>query len=168
MEILRNACTMGVEGVVSKRIDLPYRSGRNGDWTKSKCVMADPFVVVGYVPSKTASGIVGSLVLGFYEAGTLVHAGRVGTGFTLAEAHAMADAFAGIHVTSSLLAKALTREQRAGVRWIEPTLVAQVAYRDVTEGQILRHAVFEHFREDKRPEEIGRPTSFARAGRAAS
>lgn len=161
VEILRNACTMGLEGIVSKRTNLPYRSGRNGDWTKSKCVMADPFVVIGYVPSKTASGIVGSLVLAFYESGDLVYAGRVGTGFTLAEARAMADGFAGLHTRPPALAKALTREQRASVQWIEPKLIAQVAYRDVTDDHVLRHAAFEHFREDKRPDEIGRPPAFA-------
>ena len=160
VEILRKACAMDLEGIVSKRIDQPYRSGRNGDWTKAKCVMADPFVVIGYVPSKTASGIVGSLVMGFYEESTLVYAGRVGTGFTQAEARAMADTFARIHVKPALLAKSLTRQQKAGVRWIEPTLVAQITYRDVTEDQILRQAAFEHFREDKRPEEIGRPATF--------
>ena len=163
-EILREACAMKLEGIISKRSDLPYRSGRNGDWTKSKCVMADPFVVVGYVPSKAGSGTVGSLVLGFYEAGAIVYAGRVGTGFTLAEARAMADGFRAIRRRTPPLSQRLTREQRFGVAWVEPRLVAQVTYRDVTADAVLRHAAFEHFREDKRPDEIVRPAPFRRPG----
>ena len=168
VEILRNACNMGLEGIVSKQIDRPYRSGRYGDWTKSKCVMADPFVVIGYVPSKTAAGIVGSLVLGYYDKAEIVYAGRVGTGFTIAEARAMADALASIERKTAPLKQSLTREQRAGVRWLRPRLVAQVTYRDVTSEAVLRHASFEHFREDKRAEEIVRPASFRRVDKAAA
>ena len=159
-EILARACSMHLEGIVSKRIDLPYRSGRKGDWTKSKCVMADPFVVIGYVPSKAASGIVGSLVLGFYENGNMVYAGRVGSGFTIAEARAMVEGLAVIGVTPPQLAKSLTRAQRFDVQWVEPRLVAQVTYRGVTADYLLRHATFAHFREDKRPIDISRPPAF--------
>lgn len=158
--ILRNACSMGLEGIISKRTDLPYRSGRNGDWTKSKCVMADPFVVIGYVPSKAGTGMVGSLVLGFYEKGEIVYAGRVGTGFSLAEARAMADGLQSTQRQTPPLKQALSREQRAGVLWVTPKLVAQVSYRDVTADRNLRHASFEHFRDDKLPEEITRPPAF--------
>ena len=159
-EIFAQACSMHLEGIVSKRIDLPYRSGRKGDWTKSKCVVADPFVVIGYVPSKAASGIVGSLVIGFYENGDMVYAGRVGSGFTLAEARAMLDGLSVIRVTPPQLAKSLTRDQRFDVQWVAPRLVAQVAYRGVTADCLLRHATFAHFREDKRPLDISRPAAF--------
>lgn len=159
-DVLRNACSIGLEGIISKRTDLPYRSGRNGDWTKSKCVMADPFVVIGYVPSKSGAGMVGSLVLGFYENGGIIYAGRVGTGFSLAEARAMAEGMRAIRRNTPPLRQALTREQRAGVEWVTPKLVAQISYRDVTADRNLRHASFEHFREDKRPAEIIRPPAF--------
>lgn len=162
-QILARSCDMGLEGIVSKRIDLPYRSGRNGDWIKSKCVMTDPFVVIGYVPSNAASGIVGSLVLGFHEGDRLVYAGRVGGGFTVAQARAMAGGLAAIHAPAPPLIKSLTRQQRAGVAWIEPRLVAQVAYRDVTPDGVVRHATFQHFREDKPAAAITRPVTFMRA-----
>lgn len=159
--ILHNACDMKLEGIISKRTDLPYRSGRNGDWTKSKCVMADPFVVIGYVASKAGAGMVGSLVLGFYDNGELVYAGRVGTGFSLAEARAMAEGFKSIARKTPPVKQKLTREQRTGVEWVSPKLVAQVTYRDVTADMNLRHAAFEHFRQDKLADEIVRPPSFA-------
>lgn len=159
-DVLQNACRMGLEGIISKRTDLPYRSGRHGDWTKSKCIMADPFVVIGYVPSKAGAGMVGSLVLGFYDNGAIVYAGRVGTGFSLAEARAMAEGLQSIERKTPPLKQALSREQRAGVVWVAPKLVAQVSYRDVTADRNLRHASFKHFREDKRAEDIVRPPSF--------
>jgi bifunctional non-homologous end joining protein LigD len=78
----RHACKLGLEGIVSKRKDLPYRSGRGGHWLKIKCVQAQELVILGYVPSTAAADMVGSLVLGYYEDGKLVHAGRVGTGWS--------------------------------------------------------------------------------------
>ena len=73
---------MGLEGVVSKRADRPYRSGRREDWLKTKCTDREEFVVAGYVPSTATRRAVGSLVLGYYRGGRLVHAGQVGTGFS--------------------------------------------------------------------------------------
>jgi bifunctional non-homologous end joining protein LigD len=98
---------------VSKRPDRPYHSGRTGDWVKTKCVTSDPFVVIGYVPSKAASGIVGSLVLGFYDNGELVYAGRVGSGFAIPAARALAEGLGSIEMRSAPLRQRLTREQRA-------------------------------------------------------
>jgi bifunctional non-homologous end joining protein LigD len=80
--MLKHACHMGLEGIVSKRRDLRYRSGRGEHWLKIKCVQAQEFVILGYVPSTAGADMVGSLVLGYYEDGKLVHAGRVGTGWT--------------------------------------------------------------------------------------
>jgi bifunctional non-homologous end joining protein LigD len=80
--MLKHACRMGLEGIVSKRKDLPYRSGRGEHWVKVKCVQAQEFVILGYVPSTAGADMVGSLVLGYYEDGKLAHAGRVGTGWS--------------------------------------------------------------------------------------
>jgi bifunctional non-homologous end joining protein LigD len=80
--MLRHACRMGLEGVVSKRKDLPYRSGRGDHWLKIKCTEAQEFVILGYVPSTAGAAFVGSLALGYYDHGKLVYAGRVGTGWT--------------------------------------------------------------------------------------
>ncbi|MGE3295513.1 MAG: non-homologous end-joining DNA ligase, partial [Geminicoccaceae bacterium] len=80
--ILRHACRLSLEGVVSKLRQSPYRSGRGKDWIKSKCSHRQEFVIGGYVPSTTTRDAIGSLVLGYWRDGALVHAGRVGTGFT--------------------------------------------------------------------------------------
>ncbi|MGE0697927.1 MAG: non-homologous end-joining DNA ligase [Hyphomicrobiaceae bacterium] len=159
-KVLAEACRLGLEGVVSKRVDSLYRSGRSGDWIKAKCVLADPFVVAGYVPSRAGSETVGSLVLGYYDGGRLVYAGRVGTGWSLDTAHELWHGLQAIRRGSSALATPLAATQRRDVHWVSPVLVAEVAYRFWTDAGLLRHAVFQHLREDKRPEEIGRPASL--------
>ncbi len=88
-QILQHACKLGLEGIVSKRIDLPYVSGRGEHWIKTKCVEGQEFVLLGYVPSTALPGAVGSLVLGYYERGRLIHAGRAGTGFSADQATAL-------------------------------------------------------------------------------
>ena len=87
--MLRHACRMGLEGVISKRAEAPYRSGRGRDWIKSKCTQRQEFVIAGYVPSKASRNQLGSLVLGYHEDGELKPAGRVGTGFTRNSAAAL-------------------------------------------------------------------------------
>lgn len=159
--ILRNACAMHLEGIVSKRGDLPYRSGRLGDWTKAKCVLADPFVVIGFVDSKAARESVGSLVVGYFDGSKLTYAGRVGSGFSHQEANALWEGLSQIRTTAPALVGALTKEQRDSVKWIEPRLVVQVAYAAWTEDGVLRHATLKHFRDDKLPSQIGRPPSLS-------
>ena len=85
-DILVEACRLGLEGIVSKRKDLPYVSGRGEHWVKSKCMLRQEFVVVGFLPASDRKNAVGSLVLGYYENGRLMHAGRAGTGYSTAEA----------------------------------------------------------------------------------
>ncbi|TJW23725.1 MAG: hypothetical protein E5W83_39465, partial [Mesorhizobium sp.] len=75
--MLEHACRMGLEGIVSKRADASYRSGRGLSWIKSKCTLRQEFVVGGYLPSdKTGRGL-RSLLVGYHEGGKLHYAGRV-------------------------------------------------------------------------------------------
>ena len=80
--MLRHACRLSLEGVISKLRDAPYRSGRGKDWIKSKCSERQEFVVAGYVPSSVSNSAIGSLILGYFEKGKLAYAGRVGTGYS--------------------------------------------------------------------------------------
>src|SRR5262249_7719924 len=80
--LLRHACQMNMEGIVSKRARAPYRSGRNGDWVKTKCSNEQECAVAGYVPSTVDSRAVGALILGYYDESRLRYAGRTGTGFS--------------------------------------------------------------------------------------
>ena len=163
-EILAGAYKIGVEGIVSKSRDKPYRSGRGGDWLKAKCLMADPFVIIGYVNSKAASDAVGSLVLGYYDGPCLIYAGRVGTGFTERVAAELWHQLQPLIMATPRLAGTLAREQQSGVVWVWPNLVARIEYRAWTGDKILRHATFRGLRTDKTAREIGHPLSMLVAG----
>jgi bifunctional non-homologous end joining protein LigD len=147
---------LGLEGMISKRRDAPYRSGRTKDWLKSRCVLSQEFVVVGYVPSTAARRLVGSLVLGFYEAGKLVLAGRAGSGFTQEEAQALFAALEQTQTKASPLDRKPPPETEKGVRWVEPRLIAQVDHHGWTSDGLLWHATFRGLRDDKDVREIVR------------
>jgi bifunctional non-homologous end joining protein LigD len=154
--LLRHACRMGVEGIVSKRADQPYRSGRTEYWLKSKCSQRQEFVIAGYVPSSTSRKAVGSLVLGYYDGDRLVHVGRTGTGFTAGSARSLWAQLEALAAQASPFPARLPAEARRNVRWVRPELVAEIEYRGWTHDGHLRHAAFKGLREDKDPREVVR------------
>ena len=157
--ILRHACRLSLEGVISKLRDGPYRSGRGKDWVKSKCSERQEFVICGYVPSSTSRQAIGSLVLGYYAGGDLVHAGRVGTGYTAAVATDLYRRLERIRLPTSPFAERLSGDAARQVRYVKPQLVAEVEFRTWTADRILRHAAFRGLREDKSATEIVRETA---------
>lgn len=161
--MLRHACRNGLEGVVSKRADAFYRSGRTGDWIKSKCTQRQEFVIAGYAPSQASGRGLGSLVLGVYKNGQLTPAGRVGTGFTVKSAAGLKKTLDRIRTKASPFSVKAPREK--GVVWVEPSLVAEVEFRSWTADNIIRHASFVALRADKKPEEavIEKPADNAPA-----
>lgn len=150
--MLSHACRMGLEGVVSKRADAPYRSGRGRSWIKSKCSQRQEFVIAGYVPSEAAGRKLRSIVAGYYENGELKPAGRVGTGFTVKSASALKKKLDALKSEASPFKGAAARER--GVVWVRPELVAEVEFRAWTASRTLRHAAFLGLREDKPATEI--------------
>ena len=154
--VLRHACRLSLEGVVSKRRDAPYRSGRGKTWVKSKCGHRQEFVVAGYLPSSTTATAIGSLVLGIYDEGRLVHVGRVGTGYTAAVARDLHKRLSAIPAKKSPFAAGHTTDQARGVRFVRPDLVAEVEFAGWTGDGHLRHASFRGLREDKDPADVRR------------
>lgn len=150
--MLSHACRMGLEGVISKRADAPYRSGRGRDWIKSKCTHREEFVIAGYVPSRTSRNQLGSLVVGYYENGELKPAGHVGTGYTRKSAAMLKEKLDPIVAERSPFSGKAGRER--GVVWVKPELVAQVEFGSWTASKTLRHSAFLGLREDKPAGEV--------------
>jgi len=149
------ACRLSLEGIVSKRCDAPYRSGRTKDWLKVKCLNRQEFVVAGFTDPEGGRSGFGALVLGVHEkGGALRHVGRVGTGFSAATLEDLHARMKRIERTSSPFERPPTGRAARGVHWIEPTLVAEVAFTGWTDEGILRHARFEGLREDKPSAEV--------------
>jgi bifunctional non-homologous end joining protein LigD len=152
--MFEHACKLGLEGIVSKRADLPYRRGRGDHWLKVKVTMRQEFIILGYIPSTAAPGLVGALLLGYYDRGTLYYAGRVGTGYSVDQAKKLRDALEAIAAPKPKLGNALPDGAEKGVRWAKPQLVCEVEYRAWTADKLIRQASFKGLREDRPPEEI--------------
>jgi bifunctional non-homologous end joining protein LigD len=155
-DVLREACRMGLEGIVSKRRDLPYESGRSRNWLKTKCVKRQEFVIGGFTdPEGSRSGI-GALLVGVNEKGYLRFAGKVGTGFTmevLGELRKRLDLLEQKECPFTPKPAALLART---AHWVKPELAAEVAFTEWTEDGKIRHPSFQGLREDKRTFEITR------------
>ena len=162
--VLRHACRLSLEGVVSKQADAPYRSGRSKSWIKSKCSARQEFVIGGYVPSSTSPKAIGSLVLGVHDAaGRLEHVGRVGTGFSVSVAAELFKRLDPMRVSDSPFSGKLTAEEARQARFVRPELVAEVEFRAWTADGHLRHASFRGLRDDKPAVEVVREVPRTRS-----
>jgi bifunctional non-homologous end joining protein LigD len=158
-KLFDSLCKQGLEGVVSKRADAPYRVGqRTKTWLKSKCLHRQELVIVGWTPSDKGRGF-RSLLLGLHEDGKLRYAGKVGTGF-------------GMALIDELMAKMQPLERKTapveapraavrGAHWITPKLVAEIAFTEWTDDGVLRHPSFIALREDKPEKDVVREVPAA-------
>ncbi len=147
------ACRLGLEGILSKRRDSRYRSGRGHDWVKTKCQLEQEFVIGGFTdPSGSRVGL-GALLLGVYERGKLIYAGKVGTGFSHAQLETLRKRLAKLEQTTSPFQNP-PRER--GLHWVKPALVAEVGFTEWTKDGNVRHPTFRGLREDKAPTEVRR------------
>lgn len=162
--LLKHACKMGLEGIISKRADAPYRSGRGHDWVKAKCSDRQEFVVAGFAPSSADPHAVGALVLGVYERGKLKYAGRTGTGFTHGTARTLYRRLKALARDSSPFDRPPAEERgKYAPIWAEPQLVAEVDFRGWTHGERVRQASFQGLREDKAAKDVVREVKAAAA-----
>ena len=168
--VLKGICEAGEEGIVSKRVDAPYRSRRGRNWLKIKCTKRQEFVIGGFSPSDKKERPFASLLLGTYEGGRLVYRGRVGTGFDQATMVDLAGRFSSLE-RKSMPFDAVPRERAKDARWLAPRLVAEVDFAEFTDDGHVRHGAFLGLREDKEAEAVTietRVPSKAAAGHSAA
>ncbi|HXU94289.1 MAG TPA: DNA ligase D [Gallionella sp.] len=155
-EFFEEACSLGLEGIMSKRADAPYRSGRSELWLKVKCATQHAeFVVGGYTPPAGARSGFGALLLGAFRDGRLEYAGRVGTGFSTRQLEQLHAQLQKQEIPESPFAPSPALPTSRGVHWVKPTLVIAVEYAERTRDGLLRIPSFLGIREDIEPEEVG-------------
>lgn len=164
-EFLRQACAHGLEGIISKRSASPYREGRSRDWLKVKCSRREEFVVVGFTePSSRRHGI-GALLLATRSRGKgLVFAGRVGSGFTERFVAELRPVLEALELPRCPLEGLVPADAGAAFHWVQPCLVAEVAYAGWTADGLLRHPSFKGLRQDVPASAVTRDAADAPGG----
>ncbi len=154
-EYLDEACSKGWEGLIAKRADGPYRGGRSRDWLKLKCVARQELVIGGWTEPQGSRHGLGALLVGHHRDGSLVYAGRVGTGFDDAALDHLSTLLDGIPRDDPPFADP---PGGPGLHWVEPQLVCEVGFTEWTTAGRLRHPRFLGLRDDKDPAEVVRET----------
>ncbi len=150
----REACAKGAEGILAKRAESRYVSGRSADWLKVKCVQQQEFVIGGYTAPQGARAHLGALLVGYYQSGKLRYAGKVGTGYDRDTLELLSRKLIPLHRRTSPFAPGPV--PAGEVRWVTPKLVAQIGFGEWTGAGLLRHPRFLGLREDKVAQEVRR------------
>lgn len=164
-EFFAQASAHGLEGIMSKRADRPYISGRGRDWLKIKSKQGEEFVIGGYSRSEVRGKPFSSLLLGTFADGKLIYSGKVGTGFDAGTFTSLAKRFAPLERARSPFEEVPAAERKDAV-WLEPKLVAQVEFAEKTRDGRLRHPSFKGLREDKPSREVHGEMADEEAGMA--
>lgn len=154
--LLNSACQMQMEGLIGKRLGSPYVSRRSSDWIKLKCKHRQEFVVVGFTDPKGSRNAFGALLLGLHDrdSGQLRYAGKVGTGFNEVTLKRIYEQLKPLKAKKPSVVNPPSGFEAKGVHWLKPSLLAEVAFAEMTKDGSVRHAVFHGLRDDKPAEDI--------------
>jgi bifunctional non-homologous end joining protein LigD len=155
VELFKEACRKGWEGLMAKRADSPYVPTRSKDWLKFKCGHGQELVIGGFTEPRGSRVEFGALLLGYYRDGRLQYAGKVGTGFDTDTLHELGAKMRELARKDPPFENPQTIKER-GVTWVEPRLVGEVGFTEWTRDGRLRHPRFLGLRDDKSAQEVVR------------
>jgi len=163
-DVMRAACKLGLEGIVSKKADSLYKSGRQESWVKSKCHLTDNFPIIAFVEKLGADPRrIASLYIGRHEGGKLLYGGKIVTGFTDAEKQEIREALDPFIQKKSPLDVPIDKPKAT---WLRPVVEAEIAYSAKTDEGLVRHGSFKGLRDDLATVELPKPSGPAIKQRA--
>ncbi len=157
-KVFAKACALGAEGIVSKLAQAKYASSRSSAWLKVKCTGEQEFVIGAFTPPSKGGHGIGALLLGYYQGGKLMYAGRAGTGFTQQTQRSLRTQLDALTRKTPAFAE-IPRDARRDAHWVKPELVAQIAFSTWTRDNLVRQASFKGLRDDKPANEVTRETA---------